>query len=392
MSPSLTPTSKRVLGLVLLVLGLPLACEELRERDDEAEGIHPSGWIEETSPQFHGAYLKSQGYPLGGCRDCHGDQYDGGTVEVSCTTSSCHTEGVEACGTCHGKGTDPRPATGAHDAHLFACTACHPEPSSAREAQHPNGMVDIAFTGLGLNDGSLPKWDAVSQTCSQVYCHGTSSPLWRTPTGSLPCDTCHEAPPTSHERWSVAQTTESCVNCHPGAGSKGHVDGKVLVAELACDTCHGSDPTGAPPSALDGSTSPSDRGVGAHARHLDPNLSGRIGKAVACVVCHHVPDNLNDAGHLDDLSPADVELPGQGMFFEGTGRCVTSCHWDKTPGPAFNDDSGNERACDACHGFPPAQTREGTPHPQVAGDLSLCVGCHGFDPKTHVDGKVDFAP
>jgi hypothetical protein len=67
------------------------------------------------------------------------------------------------------------------------------------------------------------------------------------------------------------------------------------------------------------------------------------------------------------------------------------CHWDRSPGPAWDDTSGAPRACDACHGFPTVTTRDGGPHPPASPDLATCLGCHTFDPSTHVDGQVDFA-
>ena len=378
-------------GLAVLAPFLGLACEQLRDRDDDG-GQHPTGWLDEKSADFHGTYLEKASYPLADCRVCHGDQYQGDAVAGSCSTSSCHQEGVEACGTCHGEGIDPRPATGAHGAHLGSCAGCHPLPHSAREAQHPNGAVEIAFTGEALANGSAPTWDPVTSTCSEVYCHGGSTPRWETPSGGPSCDFCHGAPPVSHGRWSVAQSTTACVDCHPSPEGPYHANGNLDVNPLACDACHGSGPLGVPPNALDGSTEPTDRGVGAHRRHLDFTLEDRIGKVVPCEVCHAIPASLDAPGHLDLLSPVDVVLPGDGVFDPGSGRCVTGCHWDRSPGPQFQDASGAERACDACHGMPPLTTRKGVAHPQVEGSLATCLVCHAFDPAQHVDGKVDFAP
>lgn len=383
-------------GLAVLALFVAAACERLRDRDGDG-GLHPDGWLDEKSADFHGTYLKRAGYPLADCRVCHGEQYEGGAVGSSCATSSCHQQGVESCGTCHGDAKEGRPTTGAHAAHLFDCASCHPQPATAREAQHPNGNVDVIFTGVAMDDGPPPAWDATTQTCSAVYCHASATPRWETPSGEPTCTFCHEAPPISHARWSVAQSTSSCVDCHPSPDGPSHINRTLEVNTLACDACHGSGPLGAPPNALDGSTSASERGVGAHRRHLDASLDDRIGRVVMCAVCHSVPESIDSPGHIDGLAPVDVELPGEGVFDPASGRCVTSCHWDRSPGPQFQDASGAARACDACHGFPPLVTRKGGPHPSVpAGPASPpeapCLGCHLFAPSSHVDGKVDLGP
>ena len=59
------------------------------------------------------------------------------------------------------------------------------------------------------------------------------------------------------------------------------------------------------------------------------------------------------------------------------------------PGPVWTDASGAARACDACHGFPPVLTRQGTPHTSAPPALAACLGCHPFSPEAHVDGHVD---
>ena len=126
-------------------------------------------------------------------------------------------------------------------------------------------------------------------------------------------------------------------------------------------------------------------------------LEDRIGRVVQCTVCHDVPDSIDSPGHIDGLAPVDVLLPGEGTFDGTSGRCVTSCHWDRSPGPEFQDASGAARACDACHGFPPTVTRKGGPHPSIEGTQDSqpekpCLPCHAFAVSTHVDGKVDFGP
>jgi predicted CxxxxCH...CXXCH cytochrome family protein len=386
--------STRRLGALLgaaMSLAALAACSIPRDR--EPAGQHPAGWADRKSSQFHGQWLRASGYPLADCRTCHGDDYEGGAVSSSCNGASCHAKGVEFCGTCHGGADGPRPSTGAHAAHDVPCVACHEDVPSARVPDHLNGVVDLPFAGLARANGAEPRWEPSTGRCADAYCHGAESPPWRDPPAVFGCDGCHGAPPASHARWArVAGPPASCASCHPAPPDARHLDGAAdRSAEIACDACHGKGPLGAPPVALDGSTSPSARGVGAHARHLDPTLADRIGRVVPCSGCHDVPAAIDAPGHLDEAAPADVRLWG-GAYDAAAGTCVVGCHWDRSPGPAWTDDSGAARACDGCHGFPPAETRTGAAHPSTPPDLAVCQGCHAFDPATHVDGHVDLVP
>jgi predicted CxxxxCH...CXXCH cytochrome family protein len=359
------------------------------ERGIEREGgVHPPGFAGEQDPQFHGTALREAGYPLADCRVCHGDDYAGGPVGFSCNQALCHTQGVEWCGTCHDGKSPPEPATGAHAAHPFGCDDCHLVPASARENRHTNGEVEVQMNGLAGAQAFEPTWSADQRRCQNTYCHGAESPVWDTPTGTLECESCHATPPDNHARFPLAPAPEGCTPCHPVPGDPDHLDGAIQILEPSCSQCHGKTEDGAPPPALDGSTTPSSRGVGAHVRHLDANLSDRIGRAAECEDCHDIPSSMRADGHLDDSAPADVRFSG-GDYDPETGSCVVGCHWDRDPGPVWTDTTGQETACDACHAFPPLKTRAGTPHPAVDASLSTCQLCHQFDVSTHVDGHGD---
>ena len=74
----------------------------------------------------------------------------------------------------------------------------------------------------------------------------------------------------------------------------------------ACNTCHGDFVNPlliAPPRALNGAILPSERGVGAHTKHLSGNL---IGKAVECSECHTLPNGFNDPIHIDQTPGAEL--------------------------------------------------------------------------------------
>jgi predicted CxxxxCH...CXXCH cytochrome family protein len=386
---------RRIVAGAAALVGLS-GCTQARELP-EVFGQHPAGWTTAASPDFHGTWLRANADDVATCAACHGADYRGGPVGASCTTTGCHTSkgGPEFCGTCHGGVNGPMPATGAHAMHAPFCSDCHDVPTSVRSPGHIDGVVDVHFSGLAVTGGAKPTWNAADRTCSGVYCHIEQTPTWKKPVDEVPCDTCHAAPPESHQRWSrvAAPAPQACASCHPVPPMASHLDAEVQVTpNIPCDTCHGHGPRGAPAPALDGSTAPTSRGVGAHERHLDETLADRMGRVVACEACHPVPASVTAKGHLDTSAPADVVLPKGGAYDAVTQSCVVGCHWDRSPGPVWTDDSGAARACDACHGFPPVLLRNGTPHTVVAPALSECLACHPFTPATHVDGTVNLAP
>ncbi len=385
------------LFLTLTLLG----CSEQREPPPSQGGAHPAGWADPSSPQFHAQWLAQNGFPLPRCQQCHGGDYAGGAVGVSCSQSNCHSQAPIGCTTCHGADGTPRPRTGAHWAHQPFCSTCHQVPAETTESvqHHASGDAStlIAFSGLALADAgpeaAAPAWDPAAQRCTNTYCHGAASPKWTTTT-QIQCNGCHAAPPANHARWQrVASTPAACATCHPdpGDGSAGptHVNGAVDITVTSCTACHGSDGHPNPPLSLEGSTDPTTRGVGAHERHLDGTLPDRISTALPCNDCHAVPTAVVQPGHFDQPQTV-VRFPFGGAYDADGGTCSVWCHFDRTPGPTWTDDSGRFRKCDACHDFPPNITRAGNPHPSVPGELTACQRCHPFSPSTHVNGVVDF--
>lgn len=70
---------------------------------------HRIGWIQSGNASFHGTFLKNNNWNLISCRRCHGVDYDGGSItDISCMKSGCHVDDVqnkkspETCNTCHG--------------------------------------------------------------------------------------------------------------------------------------------------------------------------------------------------------------------------------------------------------------------------------------------------
>ena len=405
--PLLCPPGVRLAALLIVLSCIAVVgCSENRT-PAPVGGVHPAGWTDPSSASFHAKYLAESGFPLPRCQECHGQDYAGGNTGVSFTQSGCHVQPPIGCTTCHGSNGTPRPKTGAHWAHQAYCGGtCHrlPVETTASVQAHASGDAStiIDFAGIAVYDAGadaapvLPEWDAGSQQCSNVYCHGAAwgnglSPKWNGGE-QIRCNGCHDAPPANHARWSrVASSTATCASCHPDPSGSTHIDGVVEVTVTSCTTCHGSDDHPNPPLSLDGSTAASDHGVGAHVRHLDGTLPDRISEPLACNDCHLEPTQVVQNGHpVQAQTP--VRFPFGGSYDATNQSCNVWCHFNKTTGPIWTDDTGDARQCNSCHLFPPVVTREGDPHPSVPGELSACLRCHPFGPTTHVNGVVDFLP
>jgi len=183
--------------LVLLIALSAGSCALSRDLDDSS-GAHPLEWSVAGSADSHDRWLLDNGYPLLDCQRCHGRDYLGGDVEVSCATAGCHPLGVEECGTCHGQYDDALPRNLAHERHAGFCVECHPMPERVDDAGHIDGTVDIEFAGAAIEEGRSPQWIATTGQCSGMAtaCHAESlSNPWNSGTTSqvLPAGFAHEA-------------------------------------------------------------------------------------------------------------------------------------------------------------------------------------------------------
>jgi hypothetical protein len=123
------------LFLPVLFLALYLSgCAELETDIAQPEGsgdFHKEGILNPMSPDWHGDLIRDNQWDMKDCQHCHGGDYHGGLVDVSCL--SCHNEqaGPENCATCHGNENSPAPPrdldgntaassprVGAHQIHL----------------------------------------------------------------------------------------------------------------------------------------------------------------------------------------------------------------------------------------------------------------------------------
>lgn len=166
-----------------------------------------------------------------------------------------------------------------------------------------------------------------------------------------------------------------------------------------CSKCHGGPAGPAPPLSLNGKSSTSERGVGAHASHLK---SSTWRAKVACAACHVVPKALGDKGHIDTGAPAEVVFSGMARLkglkpvWDGVRCSGTYCHgaslsFGQVSAPRWTKVDGTQASCGACHGLPPM-----VKHPQS----KACWKCHKavvgangqiIAPQLHIDGKVSLS-
>jgi len=301
-----------------------------------------------TSPSWGGAALN--------CTGCHGGA-GGSTGGAGTTLTTSHTVHTDTSG------------------FAYTCNYCHTTTASnnttiADYSRHANKTkniaVDTSVGGTGTDGGNY-----TAGKCSNIYCHGSTSPDWTT-----------------------GGTTGDCSLCHGMAASAS--DGR--------DT--------------NGDTANTDPQVGAHVAHLN-NTHGLRSTGIACSECHTEPtgatyvDKVKATGHIDSSLPAEVPLNGTLATNNGAtpsysgapgGTCAnTYCHdgrnfengWSTAAQIEFETPDwntpimdGTVNDCDNCHGYPPA-----SPHTTD----TTCHSCHthvnstddGFtDPSLHIDGQV----
>jgi len=206
---------------------------------------HPAGW---NNPANHGASAKAAPSPTSGiayCKNCHGADYAGGTVNTSClNNASCHGTGVlspharkpwrggtmthtttdpanaAACADCHTAGANLTPALrlatyAAGTPGCFNATLCHGAVGHAAGWNNPTAHGTSAKAAPGTTSGfdycrnchGASFNGGFARTClNTAGCHGTGvqsphSPTpWKSATrthtttdpGNAPmCDLCH---------------------------------------------------------------------------------------------------------------------------------------------------------------------------------------------------------
>ncbi len=256
-------------------------------------GTHANGQVDVSFGHAEERYIeRHSGDALANierCSVCHGEDFGGGFARVSCNLCHSGLLGIQNwqsnCTFCHGtrddsftlddlaKAAPPAgvregtvatdPQVGAHQKHLgngsvlsngFQCQTCHP---LAGGLVHLDGQVPITFDlqPLASTGGATPSFAKQTQTCSSVYCHGSTleggtatAPQWTV--ALTACNSCHGVPPPTGQHVTHTAMLGGCTACHPGYTATSvdpatHVNGvrdvvfaSTRIAGWDCATCH----------------------------------------------------------------------------------------------------------------------------------------------------------
>ena len=243
-------SSYKIVTFLIVISIVFGACSKLRDEDKnpvsgEVE-VHPDGFTNTSSANFHGNAVKNINWDLTQCQKCHGSDYSGGTSGKSC--NYCHQGGPESCNTCHGNSRNAAPpndvngnsltsviTVGAHQAHLIGgvmsdginCVECHKVPKTFSDAGHIDNLtaLEIYFTDslanvktLGMNKANMSA-SLISNgqdiQCANTYCHGNFTngnnytPKWTKGQSEAKCGSCHSMPPKAPH-----VQLQPCFACH----------------------------------------------------------------------------------------------------------------------------------------------------------------------------------
>lgn len=314
----------------------------------------------------------------------------------------------------------PAPKVNIHGDSVYSATSPNYHPKTI--AGSPNGMYDCQDCHGAFNTpdstGGITGVGCNTQNCHPaigVHVVGVTDPSSENFHGKYirndqwemsGCQSCHA------EDYSGGFVSPTCLDCHTYVGGPEN-----------CTTCHGSPASNAPPTDINGNTSTSERGVGAHQIHLK---GGEVGRNLTCTECHNIPGGVYTPGHVDSELPAEVFIhnpranlitndPSTSEYDQNLPLFVpdptydpadltcsnTYCHGYFKNGNLDNKSVWTNpatSACGSCHGnatspLPKTQS-EGGSHP----GSSNCSNCHGgvvdanlniINPSKHIDGLLN---
>jgi predicted CxxxxCH...CXXCH cytochrome family protein len=393
---------------------------------------HPSNWMITDSPDFHGRIVSLNG--AAGCIHCHGDNLDGGVVNVSCR--ECHSSLSEVCTRCHGghyagdksgappyglRGeiSDTTIAVGAHISHLrgspqfakVSCESCHKVPAISLDSAHldynPFGTAGAVIVDsiAEINWGSIsnkngnPIWDRQERTCSGTYCHGAfeggnneNTPIWTAP-DQADCGSCHNIGDNPADlAWKHQIHIEvfglRCIDCHYGVvdsnmaivDSSLHVNGLIDTIprnKILCDNCHGAG--GSSCIYCHGGV---DNETGAPPKGLRGETSSSA-LAVGAHTIHMEGSNISDGGSCSDCHIVPTSITSSGHFGLDSIAEITWGNQSNLNGGANWDRTAHTCTATYCHGNFNGGKASNSPN-WTAVNQALCGSCHdiGSNPST----------
>jgi hypothetical protein len=332
---------KKLLLIVLFIIGVIFtSCSDLKNdiTSPTKIGVHGASALDQSSSSFHGIKVKTSG-GLKSCRQCHSADLNGGTAQVSCTTSNCH------------------PAINVHQAGI-------------------NDTLSSEFHGKYI---AAINWDL--KQCTQChgndYAGGVASPTCKTchtnSAGPEACNTCHGnfkdpnyiAPPNSVD--GTKDTND------PGAGAHStHLyNVKITSNNVACAECH------IVPTSFNS------------AGHINANGKAQV---IFGAVANY--GGVNSSYDFSTNKCSNTWCHGNFAFSKANSDYPTFYTADKIEGenfsPQWNKVDGSQAKCGTCHGLPPKG--------HVYAEITGCIDCHPgvvdkygniADKTKHMNGKID---
>jgi hypothetical protein len=369
---------------------------------------HPVGW---AAPDSHGAAAKAASVGVNGlahCQRCHGADFAGGSVNVSCFT--CH--GVNAphsakpwrsstrthastdpsnaavCAQCHTAGANLSAvfrqasyATGTPG--CFNNTLCH------GQVGHPSGWASPSQHGASAK-GTL---DPNNPQNNLAYCQGCHGPDFRGSGAAVSCFSCHATAPHSPAPWRIAAGSLSTTR---------HTD-TIVTNAVTCALCHLNNQRLTRPQALPAGANPGCfnntlcHGATGHTNDPQPwrdpinhgarakQAPGGAGGFTFCRNCH------GDGSPQFPLFQGGVALTSCMNTLGCHGLTVSSPHparpWRGSATTHTNTDTGNASICAICHTNGANSTRQPSPLDKVGNTSCFnATMCHGVT--GHTDATV----
>lgn len=359
--------------------------------------VHPAEWTETSSEDFHGNKVALAG--LVSCPACHGQNYQGGTSEVSCfschngsgghpngwlnkTNEKFHGAAIIAaqsygdCARCHGEEYKGKKNSGG------SCFTCHNGPSG-HPAEGWLVKTNEKFHGMAASSRGLTACAA---------CHGDD---YEGGFSGTSCKTCHPsqsghpaegwlafADERFHGARLLVSGTAYCASCH-GSDYRGG------DAEVSCYTCHNG-PSGHPAEGWLVKANEKFHGLAASSRGLPAcaachgdDYEGGISET-SCKTCH-----TSQSGHPAQgwMVKGDSRFHGVRLSQTGTAYCA-GCHGSDFQG----GDAGV--SCSTCHdgpsGHPYGWLDEDSAFSHakkiISEGITGCTACHGSDLSGGISG------
>lgn len=276
--------------------------------------VHPPMWLQKGSADFHGTVLAASQFDPSSCQQCHGNQYDGGLVEVSCYTchdnfphpagwtglgDNSHSTYIQAnayefdsCKSCHGQDYSTVKVDNScltchtNDAGPEACNTCHGVFAAADELENAappaglNNETDPSNPAVGAHQPHIAFFSSAEAACQE--CHlvpatlnaaghldgdGQADVVFQGPLGSIATEGGARQPAVTaaysaqtiscantycHGNWGLLRSASSYDFIYAAEKMEGNNDSPSWVDPnaAACGTCHDLPPTGHNPFGI----------------------------------------------------------------------------------------------------------------------------------------------